>query len=80
MGQDARIRTDLLANPHYSGPAAPFFSAPDRPVEPRSFSFWQFQRLADDGAALNRRIAVRMARTMGPVTAASASGSVMARA
>ena len=80
MGQDARIRTDLLANPHHSSPAAPFFSAPDRPVEPRSCAFRQFQRHAHDGGARNRRLAVRLARTIGPVTAASASWKVMARA
>ena len=80
MGQDARIEIDLLANPHHSGPAAPFFSAPDRPAEPRSCAFRQFQRHAYHGSARNRRIAVRMARTIGPVTAASASWKAMARA
>jgi len=57
-----------------------FFSAADGPVLPLSFSLGPDRGHAHDGGARNRRIAARMARTIGPVTASSASWKVMARA
>jgi hypothetical protein len=57
-----------------------FFSAADKLALPLSFGLGQFQLQAHDGGARNRRMAARMARTIGPVTATSASWKVMARA
>jgi len=57
-----------------------FFSAADRPFLPLSFSLGVDGGHAHDGGARNRRKAARMARTIGPVTATSASWKVMARA
>ena len=67
-------------NPQHPGPAASFFSAVCRPVEPLSLSSNLDRIHAQRGGARNRRMAARMARTMGPVTATSASWKVMARA
>jgi hypothetical protein len=75
-----RSRVDQASNPQHSGPAAPFFSAADGPVLPLAFSLKQFQRHAHDGGVRRRRMAARMARTIAPVTATSASWKVMARA
>jgi hypothetical protein len=77
---NGRSPVDQASNPQHPGPAVPFFSAADGPVLPLSFSLGQFQRHAHDGGARNRRMAARMARTIGPVTATSASWKVMARA
>jgi hypothetical protein len=66
-------------NVHQLGCAATSFSAPDRLVLPLSFTLGQLQRHAHDGGARIRRIAARMALTMAPVTATSASWKVMAR-
>ena len=71
---------DQAANPRHPGPAAPFFSAADRPVLLLSFSLGQDRGLAHSGGARRRWMAARMARTIGPVTATSASWKVMARA
>jgi hypothetical protein len=71
---------DWAADPQCPCLAAAFFSAADRPVEPRSFSLDPDRGHAHDGGARNRRMAARMARTIGPVTATSASWKVMARA
>lgn len=68
------------ANPQHPGPAATFFSASGRLVLPLSFSFGLDRGHAHSGGARNRRMAARMARTIGPVTATSASWKVMARA
>ena len=59
---------------------AVFFSAADRPILPFSFSLGVDGGHAHSGGARNRRMAARMARTIGPVTATSASWKVMARA
>lgn len=64
------------SGPQCSGSAAVFFSAEGRPVLPLSFSLDVDRGHAHDGGARNRR----MARTIGPVTATSASWKVMARA
>ena len=71
---------DHAVNPQHPGPAASFFSAVGRPVEPLSLSFSPDRGHAHSGGARNRRMAARMARTIGPVTATSASWKVMARA
>jgi hypothetical protein len=68
------------ANPQHPGPAVTFFSAMDGPILPLSFSLGEDLGHAHDGGARNRRIAARVARTIGPVTATSASWKVMARA
>jgi hypothetical protein len=51
----------------------------DGSVEPLSFCLGLNRDHAHDGGARRRRIAVRMARTIGPVTATSASWKVMAQ-
>ena len=71
---------DQTAKPPCSGSAGVFFSAPDRPVLPLSFSLGPDRGHAHSGGVRNRRIAEWMARTIGPVTATSASWKVMARA
>ena len=76
----SRMWTAWAASVHHPGPAATLFSATDKPVLPLSFALGQFQRHAPDGGARNRRIAARMALTIGPVTATSADWKVMARA
>jgi hypothetical protein len=60
--------------------AGVFFSGLDRPVEPISFGLGQDRCQAHIGGARSRRMAERIARTIGPVTATSASWKVMARA
>lgn len=60
--------------------AALFRIVAGRPVLPLSFSLGVDRRRAHSGGARNRRMAARMARTIGPVTATSASWKVMARA
>ena len=80
MGQNARMLAGRAAKSYHPCTAAQFFSTVDRPVPPHSFSFCQDRGHAHDGGARRRWIAVRMALTMGPVTATSASWKVMARA
>ena len=60
--------------------AAVFFSAADRPVLSLSFSLGVCRSHARSGGARRQRMAARIARTIGPVTATSASWKVMARA
>ena len=71
---------DRPAKPPCCAPAVVFFSAADRPDVPLSFELNVDRRHAHDGGARRRRMAARMARTIGPVTATSASWKVMARA
>ena len=61
-------------------PGGVFFSSVDRPVLPLSFSLGVDRDHTHEGGARNRRMAVRTARTIEPVTATSASWKVMARA
>jgi len=61
------------ATPHHLGRAATSFSAAGRPVQPLLFCFDHPEVLAHDGGHRKRRIAARMARTMAPVIATSAS-------
>ena len=77
---NARSWANGHVNPQHPGPAATFFSASGRLVLPLSFSFGLNRGHAHSGGARNRRMAARMARTIGPVTATSASWKVMARA
>jgi hypothetical protein len=77
---NALIWPDRAAKPHHPRPAATFFSAAGRPVLPLSFSLGLDRGHAHIGGVRNRRIAARIARTMGPVTATSANWKVMARA
>ena len=77
--QHARMWADQAANSPHPGRETTFPSACDRPVLPVSFGFGQVQHHAHDGAR-SRRIATRMARTIVPVTATSASWKVIARA
>jgi len=77
---NARSWTKRPVNPQHPGPTAMFFGAAVRPVLPLSFSLSLDHRHAHDGGARNRRIAARMARTIGPVTATSESWKVMAGA
>ena len=77
---NARSWANRPVNPQHPGPAAVFFSASGRLVLPLSFSFGLDRGHAHSGGARNRRMAARMARTIGPVTATSASWQVMARA
>jgi hypothetical protein len=72
--------TAWAANVHHPDDAATFSSEADRPALSPLFDFWCFWDHAHDGGARNRRIAARMARTIAPVTATSASWKVMARA
>ena len=67
-------------NPPRRCPVASVFSAADEPVLPLSFSLGPDRGHAHSGGARNRRMAARMARTIGPVTATSANWKVMARA
>ena len=62
-------RADRPRKPLSSGPGAVFFSAAGRSVQPLSFSLSVDRDHAHSGGARNRRIAARMARTIGPVTA-----------
>ena len=71
---------DRATNPQRACLAAAFFSAADRPVQPLSFSLSVDRDHAHSGGARNRRIAARMERTIGPVTATSATWKVMAQA
>ena len=71
---------DQTGKPRRSGLTAVFFSAADTPVLHLSFSLGVDRPHAHDGGARRRRIAARMARTIGPVTATSANWKVMARA
>ncbi len=71
---------DRPTNPDHPGPAAPFFFAADGPVLRLSCSLGPDRGHAHSGGARNRRMAARMARTIGPVTVTSASWKVMARA
>jgi hypothetical protein len=71
---------DWTAKPGHPCPAAQFFSAASGPVLPNSFSLGLDRGHAHNGGTRNRWIASRMARTIGPVTATSASWKVMARA
>ena len=57
-----------------------FVSATDRPVLPRSLSLSCEPCHAHRGGARSRWMVAKMARTVGPVTATSASWKVMARA
>jgi hypothetical protein len=77
---ERRMWVDWAAKPHHPRPAATFFSAAGRPVLPLSFSLVLDRGHAHNGGARRRWIAVRIARTIGPVTATSASWKVMARA
>ncbi|GEM_PF-5312792 len=77
---DCWIWTDQTAKPLFPCPGAAFFSAADRSVQPLSFSLSVDRDHAHSGGARNRRIAARMARTIVPVTATSASWKVMVRA
>lgn len=61
-------------------PLVKFFSAVARPVLPVSFSLGLERCQAHNDGACKGWIATRMARTIGPVTATSASWKVMARA
>jgi hypothetical protein len=56
-----------------------FFSALDGPVLPFSFSLSMDRGHAHSGGARNRRMVARMARTIGPVPATSASWKVRAQ-
>ncbi|MDA1045071.1 MAG: hypothetical protein O3C57_07605, partial [Verrucomicrobia bacterium] len=76
---DSCSRADQAAKPLCFTPEAVFFSAAGRPVLPLSFSLGMDRSHAHDGGARRRRMAARMARTIGPVTATSASWKVMAR-
>ena len=71
---------DRAVNPQHPGLAAPFSSAAGGPVLRLSFSLGPDRSHAHSGGARNRWIAARMVRTIGPVTATSASWKVMARA
>ena len=73
-------RADRPGKPLSPGPGAVFFSAAGRPVLLLSFSLGVDRGHAHSGGARNRRMAARMARTIAPVTATSASWKVMARA
>ena len=77
---DVYKRQDQTAKPLFPCPGAAFFSAADRSVQPLSFSLSVDRDHAHSGGARNRRIAARMARTIVPVTATSASWKVMVRA
>ena len=66
--------------PQHSGPTEMFFSVAGRPVLPFSFSLGVDRDYALSGGARNRRMAARMARTIGPVTDTSANWKVMVRA
>jgi hypothetical protein len=63
---------DWTAKPDHPGPAAQFFSAANGPALPFSFTLSLGCGHAHDGGARSRWMAVRMARTIGPVTAISA--------
>tara|TARA_B110001450_G_scaffold254375_1_gene279595 strand:+ start:169 stop:552 length:384 start_codon:yes stop_codon:yes gene_type:complete len=78
--ESARGWTDWAESSQHPGLAAQFFSAANGPVLSLSFSLGLDRGHAPGGGARNRRIAARMARTMGPVTATSANWKVMARA
>lgn len=69
--EDARSWADQAANVCNPGPLVKLFSAADRPVEALSFSLVMDRGHAHDGGSRNRRMAARMARTIGPVTAKS---------
>ena len=69
---NAQSFADQAERPQHPGPAAMFFSAADIPVLPLSFSLGPDRGHAHSGGVRNRRIAARMARTTGPVTATSA--------
>lgn len=76
---DAWNWADRAANPPLPGLVAKFFSAADRPVLRLSCSFDRTHGHAHSGGARNRRKAANIARTVGPVTATSASWKVMAQ-
>ncbi|MBA3910785.1 MAG: hypothetical protein C0524_13135 [Rhodobacter sp.] len=61
FGSDHELATIRLA--------AMFFSVTGGPVEPFSVGFGPFQRHEHADGAQSGRIAARMTRTMGPVTA-----------
>ena len=67
-------------NAHRLDPAATFFSAADGPVLTFSFCLGQERGHVRSGGARARRMESRIARTIRPVTASSASWKVMARA
>ena len=71
---------DQNAKLPWSGPTAMFFSAADGVILPLSFSLGVDCSHAHSGGARRRRIAARMARTIGPVTATSANWKVITRA
>lgn len=73
-------RADQTGQPLSVCPGPVFFSAADRPVLPLLFSLGLDRGHAHSGGARNRRMAARIARTIVPVTATSASWKVMARA
>ncbi len=54
-----------------------FFSAADGPVLPLSFSLGEDRGHAHSGGARNRRMAARIARSIGPVTAEEREASMM---
>lgn len=74
---NARRGADRPLNLQHCGPEAPFFSAPDRLVEPGSWSLGQDRDHAHDGGARNRRMAARMVRTIAPGTANSVGCNVL---
>ncbi len=78
--QNARMRADRCEITPQPGLFGEFFSATDGAALTLSFDFSQLWDHAHDGGARNRWIAARMSLTMVPVTAASASWKVMARA
>ena len=77
---NVRSWVDQAANPHHSGPAMCFSSAPDGLVLPLLFGLDLDSGHAHDGGARKRLIAARLARTIAPVTAPPASWKVMAEA
>lgn len=79
-GVRGRANADRPVNPQRPSPAVTFFSVADGPVLPFSFNLGPDRDHAHSGGARNRRMAAIMARSIGPVTATSASWKVMARA
>jgi len=75
-----QARADQATKGPYPSPPRAFSRIPDRLVEPVLFGEGWDRGHAHEGGARNRRIAARMARTIGSVTATSASWKVMARA
>ena len=68
------------AIPQYSGPAVAFFDVAEKPALPLLLGLGLDRCHTYKDGARNPRIAARMALTMAPVTATSASSKVIARA